>query len=433
MNGIIFNTHGSRPRKVAGDLTVGRPSVWGLLAGVLLFVYTPQDLLSAAAQAERQLVVVVLDLQPQNVPPGDAALMTDYLRDELVNSGDYQVVERQRMNEVIAEQDFQRLGVTQEEYAVRLGQLLNASKVFLGTSGMIQDVRVLTVRIVDVETGQVEASKRASGFSTRDTDEAMQRIVLVLRGLPAGSLTSNWPTDPSKAVSYLMVYAGGNIGSLLDYRAESVFKSGPVPGEPIWAGNAAEVNSAAWFPGLGLRLGAWKKWFGGDLEISALSHRTLAQSVFYDIKGFIRVVQPDSAFWFPVYIDTLDIPDRFQRTFSLGFGGNFYIHIPSKLVQPYVGISVALLMNRVTSDHPGPGNWALKLGGAPLNSTSLGWSIQLPIGIRVPISSSTFVYLEFRPARHFFSIISGDGFQRERDQFTLQTFQFLLGTGWMFR
>ncbi len=377
------------------------------------------------------MVVVVLDLQPQNVPPGDAALMTDYLRDELVNSGDYQVVERQRMNEVIAEQDFQRLGVTQEEYAVRLGQLLNANKVFLGTSGMIQDVRVLTVRIVDVETGQVEASKRASGFSTRDTDEAMQRIVLALRGLPAGSLTSNWPTDPSKAVSYLMVYGGWNVGSLVDFQAESVFKSGPVPGEPIWAGGVALVKSMASFPNFGLRFGAWKGWFGGDFEISALSHRLLAQTVPFDIEGYIYL--PDNEIFYPVKLDIVTLPNEFLKMFSLGFGGNFYIHIPSQFVQPYVGLGASLLMNRVTSDHPGPGNYILGLQGENLNSTSLGWALELPIGIKIPLSTTTFMYLEFRAARHFFSLVSGDSFQREKDRFSLQTFQVLLGTGWMFR
>ena len=204
-------------------MTLARPLGLVLPILALIFAAIPQVLPGRVIQGERQVVVIVLDLQPQNVPPGDAALMTDYLRDELVNSGDYQVVERQRMNEVIAEQDFQRFGITQEEYAVRLGQLLNASKVILGTSGMIQDVRVLAVRIVDVETGQVEASKRASGFSTRDIDEAVKRVVLALRGLPTGSLTADWPTGPTKAVSYLIVYAGWNVGNLVDFYNESTF------------------------------------------------------------------------------------------------------------------------------------------------------------------------------------------------------------------
>ena len=138
---------------------------------------------------------------------------------------------------------------------------------------------------------------------------------------------------------------------------------------------------------------------------------------------------PDQEIWYGVYLDTLDLPNKFQRMFSLGFGGNFYIHLPAKLVQPYVGLGASLLMNKVTSDYPGPGNLALGIEGEPLNSTSLGWALQLPIGIKLPVSETDFLYLEFRAARHFFNIVSGDAFQREKDWFTLQTFQFLLGIG----
>ena len=389
----------------------------------------PKVFLAGVSHGRRQVTVAVLELRPQNVRPGDATLVTDYLRDELVNSGVYQVVERQRIADLLAEQDLQLLGLTEVEYAARIGHFLNANKVFVGDYGIIEDVRVLAVRMVDVETGRVEVSKTVGGFSTRDTGEAVKRIVLALRGLPAGSLTSNWPSGPSKAVSYLMVYGGWNVGSVVDYRAESAFKSGPVSGEPIWAGGAVEVKSVASFPGFGLRLGARKKWFGGDLEISVLSHTIPAQSVFYDIGGFIWL--PDPAIFYEVYLDTLDLPDNFQRMFSLGFGGNFYIQIPSRLVQPYIGLGASLLMNKVTSDYPGPGNLALEIEGEKLNSTSLGWALQLPIGIKMPLSRTTFLYLEFRAARHFFAIVSGDSFQREKDWFTLQTFQVLLGTGFM--
>ena len=54
------------------------------------------------------------------------------------------------------------------------------------------------------------------------------------------------------------------------------------------------------------------------------------------------------------------------------------------------------------------------------------------IGIEVPLSITTFLYLEFRAARHFFSIVNGTAFSKEKDRFTLQTFQVLLGTWLMF-
>ena len=227
---------------------------------------------------------------------------------------------------------------------------------------------------------------------------------------------------------YLMLYSGWSFGSLLNYDVESVFKSGPVEGEPIWSGLAAEVKSNASIPGFGVRLGAWKKWFGGDIEISVISHATPAQDVYYDMEGYVR----QDGEWYRVYLDTLPIPDDFQKMTALGFGGNFYVHVPSKLVQPYFGFGGAFLMNRVTSDLPGPGNVAMGLPGVALNSTSMGVAFQFPIGVKIPLSNRRFIYGEFRPARHYFSIVSGDGFQKERDKFTLQSFQMILGYGLVF-
>jgi|GEM_PF-2024492 len=408
-----------------------------LLLLILTIIYTsvPQVFCAVVPQEDIRAVVAVLDLKPENVSKGEAAVVTELLRDELLKSGLFKMVEKQRIEDVVAEQAFQQKGLTQDERIVQLGQLLNVRKVFLGTLGKIQDVRFLTVRMVDVETGRVEVSAKEQDFSAREADQAVIRIVRTLRGLPP----IEYPLDISspgisKMVRYSMVYTGWNVGSMVNFHAESVLENGPEgSGIPIWRGNSPEVNSVASFPNLGLRLGAWKKWFGGDLEISALSHNTPAQSVHYDMQNPSYVWLPVERIFYPVELDTLNLPEKFLRMFSLGFGGNFYIHIPSKRVQSYVGIGASLLMNKVVSNHPGPGNYALNIQGEKLNSTSLGWAIHFPLGIKVPVSNTVFIYLEFRVAQHYFSYVSGDIFQEERDKFTLQTFQLLLGTGRIFR
>ena len=126
------------------------------------------------------------------------------------------------------------------------------------------------------------------------------------------------------------------------------------------------------------------------------------------------------------------MPDRFLRIRSLAFGGNFYLHLPSSYVQPYVGIGVMLLVNSVKSAYSGPGTYAVGMDGVPLDSTSLGVGFHVPIGVRVPVNDSWFLYGEFRPGRNYFSYVSGDKFQREKDRFVLQTFQGLLGVGFVF-
>ena len=178
-------------------------------------------------------------------------------------------------------------------------------------------------------------------------------------------------------------------------------------------------------------MGYQRESLGADFEISLLSHTTPAQLVFADIKGHQYIPEIDS--YYAVSVDELDFPDNFLRVYSLGFGGNFYFHSSFGTVRPYAGFGVSLLMNMAISDNPGPGNFGIGIEGENLNSTSLGWEFHIPIGLQVNISSTKFLYFEFRIAQNLFDYISGDVFQEEEDKFTLQTFQFLIGFGRIFK
>ena len=75
------------------------------------------------------IVVAVADLDAQNLSQGDAAVVSDWLRGELIRRGRFTVVERQRVQKVLSEQTFQQTGCTSQECAVKLGKLLNADRM----------------------------------------------------------------------------------------------------------------------------------------------------------------------------------------------------------------------------------------------------------------------------------------------------------------
>jgi len=400
-----------------------------------VFATIPRTLISQTLQDEDLVVIAVLNILPQNVSADEAAVMTELVRHELLKTGVYKLLEKQRLEDVVSEQKFQQLGLTQEALAVQLGQLLNVEKVFLGTLGMIDDRRFFTLRIVNVETGQVEASAMERGFTVKEFDQVVISAVRVLRNLPPleRSVTA-WNAGSTKSERYLIVYAGPNVGNIKEFHAESIFRSGPNAPEPIWQSYAPEAKSKYSFPGFGLKFGTWKRWYGGDFQISILSHHVPSQTVPYDNKGYIYIPElPEGERFVEANISELTIPDNFLKLFSLGFGGNFYVHMPSNTFLPYGGVGLSLLMNKVTSDYPGPGSHALQIEGDPLNSTSLGWAWHLPIGAKLKISNNKLLFMEFRVSRHHFSFVSSSAFQREKDKFTLETFQFLIGTGWIFQ
>ncbi len=102
--------------------------------------------------------VGVIDLESENVPRAELRILSDRLRVELVNTGAYRVLERERMDLIPREQGFQQSGCVATECVVEIGELLGAQKMIGGRVGRIGDVYTITVRMVNVETGAVERS-----------------------------------------------------------------------------------------------------------------------------------------------------------------------------------------------------------------------------------------------------------------------------------
>jgi len=97
----------------------------------------------------------VLDLDPTGIAKPDAAFLSDRLRTELFETGRFQVIEREKMNEILSEQGFQQSGWTSLECAVEIGQLLNVAVMTAGNIGKIEDLYSISVRMIDVKTGAI--------------------------------------------------------------------------------------------------------------------------------------------------------------------------------------------------------------------------------------------------------------------------------------
>lgn len=73
----------------------------------------------------------------------------------------YTLVDRNQVNKIISEQGFQRSSLTQEQM-VRLGELLNVSKVVVGTVSMLGGKYQVDVSVDDVELGDYIATEGAT-------------------------------------------------------------------------------------------------------------------------------------------------------------------------------------------------------------------------------------------------------------------------------
>jgi TolB-like protein len=101
------------------------------------------------------VTLAVNDLNAQGVKESDAVVISEQLRAELMKSRKIQLVERSQMQEILKEQGFQQSGCTSDACAVEIGQLIGVKNIIVGSVGAAGSYTVLSVRIIDVRTGNI--------------------------------------------------------------------------------------------------------------------------------------------------------------------------------------------------------------------------------------------------------------------------------------
>lgn len=113
----------------------------------------------------------------------------------------YTLVERTQIDRVIDEQNFQRGKLTQSQM-VRIGQILNVSKVVIGDVNIVMNQYNVDVRVVNVESGTIAAKDGATWAPGSSYRTMMSQLGSRLAGqiainptistLPAVSQTQTW-------------------------------------------------------------------------------------------------------------------------------------------------------------------------------------------------------------------------------------------------
>ncbi|UCH11287.1 MAG: PEGA domain-containing protein [Fidelibacterota bacterium] len=102
-----------------------------------------------------QTYIAVLPLSNLGVSSHEAAALTDRLRSELFSTGRFRVLERNLMQQILREQDFQLTGCTTDECAVQVGQLLGVQQMVGGSISLVGETFTTSIRLIDVETGEI--------------------------------------------------------------------------------------------------------------------------------------------------------------------------------------------------------------------------------------------------------------------------------------
>lgn len=103
------------------------------------------------------ITIAVNDLKGDGLTNSELSIFSNRVRTELFNTGKFTVMERGEMDMILKEQEFQQSGACDESSCmVEMGQLLGVSKIVAGNIGKINNFYTISLRIVDVSTGQVD-------------------------------------------------------------------------------------------------------------------------------------------------------------------------------------------------------------------------------------------------------------------------------------
>jgi TolB-like protein len=184
-----------------------RSLVATLCGAALAFAPLPlaaQSAQPAAKGAPAKELIAVLDMEGANTEPVQASALTERLREELLNSGRFTLVDRAQINAVLAEQALQQTGCTSQECAVQVGKVLGVRKIVSGRVTKLEDTLwLLSATLVDVETAETQravSEQHDGNFRTLLAVGIARLAAKIAQGGPAAPAVAAQLPPPPPAV-----------------------------------------------------------------------------------------------------------------------------------------------------------------------------------------------------------------------------------------
>lgn len=114
---------------------------------------------SVLAQPVKKPTVALMQLQSKALDADGLEILGSTLASELLATNRVRVLERSQVDQILKEQGFQNSGACDAgECAVEIGKLLTVQQMVVGSVGRLGSVQSLSLRLVDVGTGEVTKS-----------------------------------------------------------------------------------------------------------------------------------------------------------------------------------------------------------------------------------------------------------------------------------
>jgi TolB-like protein len=135
-----------------------RPSLL-LAISVICIPFMLNAQTGADQSAPHRPLIAVNSLTGHGISDDEAATLTEVLRNEMINTGKFRVMERSEMENILKEQGFQQSGACSNDACmVEMGQLLGAEQLVAGSVGKVGKAYSINVRIISIKTSEIVAN-----------------------------------------------------------------------------------------------------------------------------------------------------------------------------------------------------------------------------------------------------------------------------------
>jgi TolB-like protein len=137
----------------------------------------------------KKINLAVLDFEARGgVSKEDAASLSDAFQGKIIETGEFIVVDRNRIKSILQEQGFQQSeACSQVECIVEVGKILKVEKMFAGTIGKVGRIYTVNVQLIDVATAEIMQNK--SRNHEGEIEELLTDVIPELAGEMASELT----------------------------------------------------------------------------------------------------------------------------------------------------------------------------------------------------------------------------------------------------
>ncbi len=120
-----------------------------------------------------------MNFKANNTSKFSAIAISEFISVDMTKKKEITIIERSQIGAILNEQGFQQTGCTDQSCAVAMGKILSARKIIIGTLNKTGNVYVITGKVVDVETGRVDAAETER--CTKEDDFAPASKILAIK------------------------------------------------------------------------------------------------------------------------------------------------------------------------------------------------------------------------------------------------------------